>query len=121
MEGDLIYGKSSLSPLFQRGDILAVPRLRKLMGLFSKPKKLIDYELSELDLDMLSHLQASLMAKLILVNKELIARHRKLGVLAAGLTGAEDSRQVLLKAVARFEQLNAYLESELSQIAGRDK
>ena len=51
------------------------------MGTFSKEKKLVDYYLKELDLEMLSQLQASLIAKLILVNEELSSRWKNISAL----------------------------------------
>ncbi len=59
------------------------------MGLFSKKKNLIDYDPKELDMEMLSHMQASLVAKLMLVNEELIKRYANIVDLSSDLSDSE--------------------------------
>ena len=48
-------------------------------------KPLIEYDPKELNLELLGTLQSALIAKLMLVNRELSRRYRKLVELSAGL------------------------------------
>jgi len=88
------------------------------MGQFSKEKKLVDYELKELDLEMLSQLQASLIAKLILVNEELSSRWKNISAFGSGLPNSADARAVLDNGAKHLEELNSILQSELARITG---
>ena len=81
-----------------------------------KTKKLFEYDPKELDLGMLSHLQASLVAKLVLVHDELLARNRKLIELSGGLDKVEKPQAALAKEADHVEQLNDILKFELKRI-----
>lgn len=91
------------------------------MGLFTKDKKLIDYDPMDLNLDMLSNLQASLVAKLILVNEELIQRYKNITDLSSNLSNSDDARSVLSDGAKHLEQVNAILKHELVRITDNDK
>jgi hypothetical protein len=88
------------------------------MGPFSKEKKLVDYDLKELDLEMLSQLQASLVAKLILVNEELSSRWKNISALGSDLPNSDDARAVLDSGTEHLEEFNSILQSELARITG---
>jgi len=91
-----------------------------MLGMKRK-KKLIDYDPKELDLETLSHLQASLVAKLILVNEELINRYTNIVDLSNDLPDSRKSRAVLKKGAERLQGFNNILEIELAHISGKDK
>ena len=91
------------------------------MGIFSKKKKLIDYDPKKLSLEMLSQLQASLIAKLMLVNKELIHRYVNIVDLSGDLPDTGKSRAVLKSGAKRLQEFNCILETELAHILGKDK
>lgn len=88
------------------------------MGLFSKERKLVDYDPKELDLDMLSHLQASLVAKLILVNEELISRWVSVATLGSDIPNTEGAQATLQSGAAHLKEFNTMLEEELARIVG---
>lgn len=88
------------------------------MGLFSKEKKLVDYDPRELNFEMLSQLQASLVAKLILVNEELSSRWKNISALGSDLPNSEDVRAVLGSGAEHLEEFNSILQSELARITG---
>ena len=88
------------------------------MGPFSKEKKLVDYDLKELDLEMLSQLQACLVAKLILVNQELSSRWKNISALGSDLANSDDARAVLDSGAEHLEEFNSLLQSELVRIRG---
>jgi hypothetical protein len=90
-----------------------------IMALFKKNKKLYERDPKELDLDVLSHLQAALFAKLILVNYELIGRYRKLSEHSEDLDNTDNARSVLDNGAERLEQINVILESELARVSGK--
>ncbi len=83
-----------------------------------KKKKLFERDPKTLDLDMLSHLQASLVAKLILVNEELHRRYESLAGLSEEVPGSEKSQNVLEQGAVRLEAFNVYLNEELNRIVG---
>ena len=85
-----------------------------------KKKKLFERDPKTLDLDMLSHLQASLVAKLILVNDELHRRYENLSGLSEEVAGSEKSRNVFQQGAVSLEAFNVYLNEELKRITGRD-
>jgi hypothetical protein len=78
-------------------------------------KKLIDYDPKELDLATLSHLRASLMAKLLIVNRELSGRYTGLMEASIGLENTEDTRKTFEDFIVRIKTLNNRLEDELSR------
>jgi len=84
--------------------------------MFFRKRKLIDHDPATLSLEMLSVLQGSLVAKLMLVNKELHHRYQSIADLSAGLQDSDASRSVLLKSAERLVQFNAFLEAELVHI-----
>jgi hypothetical protein len=83
---------------------------------FWTKKKLIDYDPQSLDLERLSLLEKALMAKLLLVNKELIGRYAKLIEASADFDGMEDGRKAFADGIARRIRLNIALEDELSRV-----
>ena len=89
------------------------------MSIFEKKKKLYEYDPRELDLDTLNDLQASLIAKLFLVNQELIARYRNVTDLSSGLPKSEAAVNVLTDSADHLEQVNTFLQAELSRITGK--
>jgi len=88
------------------------------MGLFKKEKKLFEHDPKELDLDMLSHLQASLVAKLVLVNEELISRYKNITHLGSDLPNSSGARSVLTDSANHLDKINELLQSELARITG---
>lgn len=89
------------------------------MSIFTKNKKLFEYEPRELDLETLGDLQASLIAKLFLVNQELISRYRNVTDLSSGLPRSEDAVTVLSDSADHLEQVNTFLQAELVRITGK--
>ena len=89
------------------------------MGIFTKDKKLYEHDPRELDLETLFELQASLIAKLFLVNQELISRYRKVTDLSSNLPGSENARTVQSDRVDHLENVNTFLQAELARITGK--
>lgn len=87
------------------------------MSWFKRNRKLIEYDPSELDVEMLSHLRASLLAKLVLVNKELIQRYRDLVEIGTSVAGTDEARHTLSKSADHLQAFGVSLEHELSRIA----
>jgi hypothetical protein len=83
---------------------------------FWKKNKLIEYDPKTLDLEKLSVLQKSLIAKLLLVNNELIKRYTTLIELSKGMADMEDGRKIFADDVARLIRLNMVLEDELARV-----
>jgi hypothetical protein len=99
----------------------AVPKKCRLQARdmpFWTKKKLIDYDPQNLHLEKLSLLEKSLMAKLLLVNRELVRRYTKLIEASAGLNGMEDGRKIFADGIARRTKLDIVLEDELSRVIG---
>ena len=84
--------------------------------MFFRKKRLIDYDPAKLNLEMLSTLQGSLVAKLIIVNEELRRRWQSVADLSEDLPNSGASRAVLASGAARLERFNAFLETELAEI-----
>lgn len=89
------------------------------MGLFTSKKKLYEHDPEELDLETLSELQASLIAKLFLVNQELITRYKNVTDLSTKLPGSENARTVLSDSTDHLEKVNTFLQAELARITGK--
>lgn len=89
------------------------------MKLFTKKKKLYEYDPKELDLETLSELQASLIAKLFLVNQELVHRYKNVTDLSSGLPGSENARTILSDSADHLEKVNTFLQAELARITGK--
>ncbi len=85
--------------------------------MFFRKKKLFEYDPKTLSLELLSHLQASLIAKLILVNNELQSRFTKLAELSSGLDNVEDARKVMSDGADRLGRFNIILNLELERIS----
>jgi hypothetical protein len=81
--------------------------------LFRK-KKLIDHDPKTLSLELLSTLQGSLIAKLILVNTELASRWRSIAQ-SADLPDSGGARKTLVDGAERVETLNRVLNAALAQ------
>jgi hypothetical protein len=90
------------------------------MGIFNKKKKLFEYDPKELDLDTLSELQTSLIAKLFLVNQELISRLKNVTNLGSTLPDSENAMAVLTDRSDHLEKVNSFLQSELSLLTGKN-
>lgn len=82
--------------------------------LFRK-KKLIDHDPKTLSLELLSTLQGSLIAKLILVNTELASRWRSIAQISADLPDSGGARKTLVDGAERVETLNRVLNAALAQ------
>jgi hypothetical protein len=86
---------------------------------FEKGKILINQDPRKLDLQALSFLQSSVMAKLLLVNNELIRRYSGLGKVALEMGGDKDKKDECLRTffavVDRCEQMNAILNDALAE------
>jgi len=76
-------------------------------------KKLVECEPEELNVPMLLALSDALIAKLILVNSELLRRTANIVSLSRELTDVEDARQVLVKSTERMMRFQAVLEAQL--------
>lgn len=76
-------------------------------------KRLFEYNPKELNLELLVTLQSALVAKLLLVNRELSARGRNLVALSDGLPNVENEREKLLKSAHWCDQVNVILEAHL--------
>ena len=91
------------------------------MIMSEKDRRLIDYNPAEPSLEMLSQLQASLFAGLILTNQELIRRWRTIGDLGKDLGGdSVPDAGTLLEGADRLEVLTRLLQAELNRIV-RDR
>jgi hypothetical protein len=89
------------------------------MSILTKGKKLYEHDPEELDLETLSELQASLIAKLFLVNQELISRYKNVTDLSSGLPGSANARTVLSDSADHLEKVNTFLQAELARITGK--
>ena len=83
-----------------------------------KSKKLFEYDPRELDICMLSQLQASLTAKLILVNNEMGARYEAVITLDQDNPKTVNARTVLKEGIQHLNEFNIYLDSKLARIEG---
>lgn len=90
------------------------------MGNLGKKKMLYEYDPKELDLDSLSELQASLIAKLYLVNQELIDRYTNVSKLGSGLPNSEGAIEALTASAGHLENVNTFLRTELARITNKD-
>ena len=82
-------------------------------------KPLIEYDPKELNLELLGTLQSALIAKLMLVNRELSRRYRKLVELSAGLPNTDQEARALATGVNRCERLTATLEAYFIEQRGQ--
>jgi len=82
-------------------------------------KPLFEYAPKELNLELLITLQSALVAKLLLVNREVSARGRKLVALSDRFPNVEDERENLLKSADWCEKVNVILEAHLIEQHGR--
>ncbi len=89
------------------------------MGGDANNKKLFEYEPQELDLDALNELQTSLIAKLFLVNQELIVRYKSITDFDPGLPQSEDAIATIKASVDHLENVNAFLQAEIARITGK--
>ena len=76
-------------------------------------KRLFEYDPKELNLELLVTLQSALVAKLLLVNRELSTRCRNLVALSDRLPNVEDERKKLLKSAHWCDRINVILETHL--------
>jgi hypothetical protein len=76
-------------------------------------RRLFEYAPKELNLELLVTLQSALVAKLLLVNRELAARCRDLVALSDRLPNVEDEREKLLKSAHWCDKMNVILEDRL--------
>lgn len=89
------------------------------MAVTNQPKKLYECDPKELELSSLSDLQTSLMAKLFLVNQELIFRYRQTADLSPNIPGTENAKTVITESVNHLEKVNAFLQAEIARITGK--
>jgi hypothetical protein len=82
-------------------------------------KRLFEYHPKELNLELLVTLQSALVAKLLLVNRELSARGRNLVALSDGLPNVGNERENLLKSADWCDKLNVILEAHLIEQRGQ--
>jgi hypothetical protein len=82
-------------------------------------KPLFEYDPKELNLELLVTLQSALVAKLLLVNRELSARCQNLVALSDRLPNVEDEREDLLKSARWSEKINVVLEARLIERHGQ--
>ncbi len=80
-----------------------------------RKKKLFELDPKILSLELLSRLQASLLAKLILVNNELMSRYRNLSELSDGLPDADTNASLFSKSADELRGFNLILNQILSQ------
>jgi hypothetical protein len=76
-------------------------------------KPLFEYDPRELSLELLVTLQSALVAKLLLVNRELSARSQSLVALSDRLPNVEEERTELLKSAHWCDKINIILEAHL--------
>ncbi len=80
-------------------------------------RKLYECEPNELDFPLLINLQASLIAKLILTNKELLNRYEQVLKHDGSVAGSDTIDKPMIKnASERLEKITAVLEFELGQL-----
>lgn len=90
------------------------------MTIFSRQKQLYEYDPKELDLNTLTELQTSLIAKLFLVNQELIWRFRNVTELGTGLPKSKGALAVLSDSADHLVKVNTFLKAELARITGKE-
>src|SRR5262245_28625718 len=76
-------------------------------------KLLFEYDPKELNLELLITLQSALVAKLLLVNRELSSRCGKLVALSDRLPNVGDEREKLRKSADWCDKINVILEDHL--------
>jgi hypothetical protein len=76
-------------------------------------KLLFQYDPKELNLELLVTLQSALVAKLLLVNRELSSRCQKLVALSDRMPNVEDEREKLRKSADWCDKINVILEDYL--------
>lgn len=86
--------------------------------LFRK-RTLIEYDPATLSVPLLLKLQAGLLAKLILVNDEIIRRDRNMVAIAAELPNVDRAREVFAATVARLAEMNAVLRAKFDRRQGK--
>lgn len=84
-----------------------------------RKKKLIDEDPKTLSLEVLSILQASLMAKLLLVNDELQGRYRRLAELSEGLPDAEANASLFKSSTDELRGFNLIINQILAKSTGK--
>jgi len=82
-------------------------------------KPLFEHDPKELNVELLVTLQSALVAKLLLVNRELSARCQNLVALSDRLPNVEDEREDLLKSAHWSEKINVILEARLIERHGQ--
>ena len=85
--------------------------------MFGRSKKLFECDPGTLSIEMLSQLQAALIAKLITVNAELKSRWQTMADLSADMPNTGDPARVLSGGAAHLGEMNKILEAELARIA----
>lgn len=87
--------------------------------MLSSRKKLYESDPKTLNIEALSLLFASLLAKLLLVSRELGGRYEKLASLSKNLDNTEDTRAVLLDGFKKLRGLSLILENVLAEELGK--
>lgn len=86
--------------------------------MFSRKRKLIDYEPGELSFPRLLQLQGALLAKLILVNDEIVRRDKDVLNVTAELPNMQRARETFAATVARLTEMNIALRAEFDRRQG---
>jgi hypothetical protein len=87
--------------------------------MFSKEKKLYERDPKSLDIEALTILYGALLAKLLLVTRELGGRYERLASLSAQVPNVADSRTVLSEGAKKLKGLSLVLETVLAQELGK--
>jgi hypothetical protein len=89
--------------------------------MFKKQKKLIDYAPKDLSLEMLCHFQRSLIAKLLVVDRELNAKFENLIAAGKEMPNASEQVEVFERALKLNKSLDKMLHFCLSMLSGKNK
>lgn len=87
--------------------------------MFFRKKTLAESDPKSLNIEALSLLQASLIAKLIMVNDELQRRFRLVTDLSSEIKDTEDSREILSEGTREIAGFNDYLRDKLAKLLGK--
>jgi len=83
-------------------------------------KRLVEHDPKELNVEWLVTLQSALVAKLVLVNRELSARCRNLVALSDRLPHVDHEREKLVRSAHRSDKMNVTLEAHLIELSQGD-
>lgn len=89
--------------------------------MFKKQKKLSDYDPKDLSLEMLWRLQSSLIAKVLIVDREINARFENLITAGKGMANTSKQVEVFGRGLKLNKSLDKILHSCLSVLSGKNK